>query len=252
MHAAQAACMAAALLLVGSLTPLPRHAHAASLSGDTGIAVLHSSPPAQGIPASVRAIPYVYADWDRWFARIDTVGVRTLDMGYGALELAGRLGQDGFDPAKAGNPALRERVSSVWFGMGTFQVTPYGGIFLHAFHDVRRSKGTWVDAVYAAQFDWAGAKIYPSLGLEWRDARYTRYYFSQPASPTTPTDQPGFSPTQAWLPKLGVLVDVPWANDWHLIAAWNVKWRPSSLSDSPLAGATTESTALLGAAYRWK
>ena len=42
-------------------------------------------------------LPYLFADYGRFFARVDTFGIKMLPIGNGYLELVGRVSQDGWN-----------------------------------------------------------------------------------------------------------------------------------------------------------
>jgi outer membrane protein len=71
---------------------------------------------------------------------VDTLGYKTLKLGYGRLELIGRIGQDGFDTNVPSPQGLRKREISIPLGVRTLQVTPLGAFFINVFHDVRQSQ----------------------------------------------------------------------------------------------------------------
>lgn len=237
------------------LASAPGAAVAQSLDGDTGLAVLHSSSAVRGVKASTTVIPFVYADYGRWFARIDTVGVRTLDFGRGSLELVARAGQDGWriedDAALNG---LAERKSTALIGMGTFQRTEFGAFFAHLYHDVGHSKGSLLALSAVGRFSIGRTVVYPSLSLDWRDARYNRYYQGVTADEAAahPAALHAYQPTDAVVPKLGLLVDWPVSGPWHLLGSASVRALPSELKHSPLVQRSTEHTLLIAGVYRWK
>ena len=51
--------------------------------GDLGGAAYASASPIKSRDTTVTALPYVYGDWGRTFARVDTLGVKALPLGMG-------------------------------------------------------------------------------------------------------------------------------------------------------------------------
>ena len=250
-------CIKACGLLAASsmLASTPGTGLAQSLDGDTGVAVLQSSSAVRGVKTRTSVIPFVYADYGRWFARIDTVGVRTLDVGKGSLELVARAGQDGWrledDAALNG---LAERKGAALIGIGTFQRTEFGAFFAHLYHDVGHSKGSLLALSAVGRFSIGRAVAYPSLSLDWRDARYNRYTLGVTAEEAAAHPQAlrAYQPTDAVVPKLGLLVDVPVSGPWHVLGSASVRALPSELKHSPLTQGSTEHTLLVAGVYRWQ
>lgn len=245
--------VAAALLLLGAASAVAQDA-APRLDGDVGLAGLRSTSSLRGMDAAVSAIPYVWADYGRWFGRVDTFGLKTLDLGHGALEFVVRPGNDSYDPAdSAALAGLAERRSSAWLGVGTFQHTPVGGLFAHLLRDFGASRGHWLDVAWSGRFQAGPATAYPSVGFDWLDANYTRYYYgARSADGAQPLGQAPYAPGSALRPKLGLMVDMPLAGDWHALASLRWRYLPGTLARSPMIDGRTESTALLAVAYRFK
>src|ERR1019366_1750926 len=70
-----------------------------SMQGDLGLFANVSSSPIKGVGNSGTLLPYAYFDYGRVFTRIDTFGVKTVPVGYGYLELVGRIQLDGYQTA---------------------------------------------------------------------------------------------------------------------------------------------------------
>ena len=105
------------------------------LVGDVGGAAYISQGLIRSKTTDTSALPYGYFDYGRFFARVDTLGLKVVPVGDGYLELAGRISQGGWranTPALAG---LTDRKTPIPLGLGTFQKTPYGAFFLNAFVD---------------------------------------------------------------------------------------------------------------------
>ena len=141
---ANAAFLAGAILYV-SCVPSALAAETAEfttrLEGDLGLGVLS----AQGIVASksntTSPIPYANVTYGRWFARIDTVGLKTAKIGWGYLEVIGRVNSDALKVDTPRLAGLNDRKMSAPIGVGSLQVTPVGAFFINAFHDFGASRG---------------------------------------------------------------------------------------------------------------
>ena len=141
------------------------------LVGDIGVGAYYTGSIVRGVSDFTTVLPYGDFEYGRMFARVDTLGIKTLKMGNGYLELVGRISQDGFDTNTPGLLGLRKRETSIPLGVGTLQVTPMGGFMLNAFHDVRQSQGQLFEAIYAAELDLPQVSFYPLLGAEYQSER---------------------------------------------------------------------------------
>src|SRR5574343_670695 len=89
------------------------------LVGDVGAAVYGSqlNIGTQGTQAIV--LPYGFFEYQRAFVRIDTVGVKTLKMGYGHLELVGKIMLDNYNVTSPYNGSTLNKLNPIPIGLGT-------------------------------------------------------------------------------------------------------------------------------------
>lgn len=193
-------------------------------------------------------LPYAYFDYGRFFARIDTFGIKTARVGYGYLELAGRVNVEGFDA----DHGLHRRSNPIPLGLGTYQETPFGAFFLNVFRDFNTSHGTLAEAIYAAQVDLGRVSIYPEAGVEYRSSSYNDYYFGVSASESAASGLRQYSVGSSTSPIFGLAADVPLSGDWHLNLHWRRKWLDNTVSDSPLVRRRTDDTAIVALSYHFK
>ena len=202
--------------------------------GDLGLGVERTQASAPGASARTWALPYAYGDYGRLFVREDTFGVKTLPVGWGALELVGRVSTEGTD---ADGPGLAHRTNPRPVGLGTFQETPWGGVFVDAFVDTV-SGGTLLEASYAAELPVGPLTLYPQAGVTRRSARYDAHLYDVHAASTTPV--------------LQLSGELPFADTWVLLA--HVQWEPfdDAVRASPRVDARSRTSALLALAWRFK
>jgi len=202
--------------------------------GDLGIGLERTQALAPGAPDRTRALAYAYGDLGRLFVRVDTFGVKLLPVGWGALELVGRASTEGSD---ADSPGLAHRRNPRPVGLGTFQETPWGGVFADAFVDIV-SGGTLLEASYAAEWPLGPLTLYPQVGLVRRSARYDVHLHDVHASATTPL--------------LQLSGELPVAGAWVALA--HVQWEPvaDAVRASPRVRAHSHAAALLALAVRFK
>ena len=77
--------------------------------GEAGVAAYATASPIKSRDTSLTALPYVYGDWGRAFARVDTLGVKALPMGMGHLEGVVRVSQEGWDADTTALRGLKNR-----------------------------------------------------------------------------------------------------------------------------------------------
>lgn len=222
------------------------------IQGDVGGTIYMSTNPVKGDGSTVIAVPYVYFDYGRFFARFDTFGFKTLPLGYGYVEVVGRINLDGF---QTNNPTLRglgERKNSLPLGIGTFQVTPIGGFFLNAFYDASQSHGKLYEVIYAGQFNAGNTVVYPMFGFEHFSAQYTRYFYGVSPTEAARSSYPVYTPKATTTPMLGFAWDVPVAGDWNANIYMLRRWLGSAISQSPLVNTRLQDEAFVSLSYRYK
>ena len=221
------------------------------LTGDVGAAVYATSTNVRGASHRPSLLPYVYADYQRVFARTDTFGVKTVALGAGYLELVGRVSQEGY---KADSPALRglhDRSTPVPLGIGTYQETPYGGFFVYAMHDMT-SGGSLLEATYAAELVFSGWKIYPQVGIERRSAAYVQHLYGVDAEASLRSGIVSYRATASTVPVAGLAAELALGGPWHLLVQARRSWLDSAIRDSPLVAARTQSSGFVAVTYAFK
>lgn len=236
-----------------SATILAEEEFSDSIKGDVGVAVYTSTNPVRGEGNTVVPIPYAYFDYGRFFARFDTFGFKTLPVGYGYLEVLGRINLDGYQTSS--NPLLRgigERKNSLPLGIGTFQETPIGGFFLNAFYDANKSHGNLYELIYAGKFDVGNTVLYPMAGFEHLSAQYTQYFYGVSAAEAVSSIYPAYTPKAATTSMLGFAWDVPVTGDWVTNIYMLRRWLGSGITQSPLVNTRVQDEAFVSLSYRYK
>ncbi len=212
--------------------------------GDVGGMVMGSSALVRGAEASTSALPYVYGDWGRFFARVDTLGLRTLPLGDGHLELALRLSTEGFEGRKTAYPALGDRSAPLPVGIGTFQRTPLGGVFAYLMHDAR-SGGQFAELNWALQTRLGPVTLYPQLGLQYRSSAYVAHLYGVSAAESAATGLVPWQPGASWAPMATLQATLPLSKDWSVQAVLRQRWFDGAVGDSPLVKTRSQSSGLL-------
>jgi outer membrane protein len=222
------------------------------MDGDIGLGGYYSRSVIRGKSGRTDVLPYGYFDYGRAFARIDTFGIKTLKAGYGHLELTGRIALDGFKADTSNLRGLNNRKDSLPIGLGTLQETPWGALFLNAFHDVGRSNGNIYEIVYAGQFDLPQLTFYPQIGVERLSGAYVNYHFGVTAQEAAASLYRAYQGGNATDPMIAVLIDKTISGDWHLNLYARRKWLAGSIQDSPIVGRRTMDNAFASISYRFR
>lgn len=248
--------VAAAALVVAALPPSARAADPQALpstvTGDLGLAAYSHRRPVPTDDRSTSLLPYAVLDYQRFFARLDTVGIKTVPLGTGWLEVALRINFDGFRPDPAALPGIGTRRDSVPLGLGTLQRTAYGAWLVNAFHDVGPSGGQLVEAIWTGRFKGAGFAIHPQAGIDWRSKAYVDYYYGvSPGEAAASGRIAAYAPGGAMSPLAGVLAEYELTNSMKLVGYLRRRWLPASVTDSPLVNRRTLDTAFIGVAWKF-
>jgi len=222
------------LALAALLTATARADDVPHYVGDLGVGVERTQASAPGASARTWALPYAYGDLGSLFVREDTFGAKLLPAGWGALEVVGRVSTEGTD---ADGPGLAHRTNPRPVGLGTFQETPWGGVFVDAFVDTV-SGGTLLEASYAAEVPVGPVTLYPQAGVTRRSARYDAHLYDVHAASTTPV--------------LQLSGELPLDDTWVVLA--HVQYEPfdAAVRASPRVDARSRTSALVAIAWRFK
>ena len=223
------------------------------LSGDIGVAVFSQNAVIQGNSRSTQVLPYAYFDYDRFFARIDTFGFKTLPIGYGSLEIVGRYDAEGFTPKGTAYNQFNQRDLPVPIGLGTLQITPIGAFFVYAFEDISASKGKMVEFTYAAELELPHTvKIYPLVGFDYKDRRYLNYFYGVSSLESHLSGINSYSPTDGVSPFAALVLEVPVSDHWVVNTLFKQKWLSSTITNSPLVSERRVENMFISLSYRFE
>ena len=221
---------------------------AEKLTGDVGMAIYHTPSIAKTHDTGAAALPYLYADWGKFYARVDTFGYKLSSMGAGHLELATRISLEGYKPASAG---IQRRGNPHPIGLGTFQETPVGAFFVYAMHDTA-SGGHLLEATYAAEFKAGPITLYPQLSVERRSKAYVQHLYGISAGEAAASGLYIYTARASNVPAIALAADYPLGGDWGLTAQVRKKWLDSAITSSPLVGRSTQISGLLAVTKTFK
>lgn len=221
------------------------------LIGDIGLALYHTPPVTRAIGNANALLPYTFADYGAFFARVDTFGVKLFPLGGGHLELSARASFEGYKPA--GQAVIHDRSTPLPVGLGTVQETPYGAFFVYGFYDVN-SGGTLLDAMFASEFKLAGVKVYPQIGIERRSARYVQHLYGVSAQENVASGNsiPAYIADNSISPNVGFAFEYPLQNDYSLTLQVRKRWLDSAITDSPLVTSRSQLSGFVSLARSFK
>lgn len=219
-------------------------AHEEGFQGDLGGMVTRSASPVAGLLAEQQVLPYIYGDWGPVYARVDTLGVRTLALGQGHLELAARIGTEGFDARKSAHPALGERSAPLPIGLGTFQRTPWGGVFAYLMHDTR-SGGAFAELNWAGRLEMGAATLYPQLGAQYRSSAYINHLYGLSPSAAAATGLAPYIAGDSLQAMATLHLSYPLSGGWSLQAQARRRWLDKAVTHSPLVDTHAQNSGLL-------
>ena len=222
------------------------------VTGDVGAAVYGTQSIIRGKSNEATVLPYLFADYGRFFARVDTFGVKTLPIGNGYLELVGRVSQDGWRANIAPLGGLTDRKTPLPIGIGTFQQTPYGAFIVNAFVNAGIARGNLLEATYAAEVKLGRASFYPQLGVEHRSAKYTNYFYGVTPAESLASGYAAYNAGASTTPVLGLAADYSLTDNWIVNMQLRRKWLDSAVTNSPLVVRKTQDFGYIGLSYRFK
>lgn len=242
---------AGGVLLAGAVAAQPAPI-SYKLTGDVGAAVYGTQNVIRGKGNDTTVLPYLFADYGRFFARVDTFGFKALPLGNGYLELVGRVSQDGWRANIAPLGGLTDRRTPIPLGIGTFQQTRYGGFMVNAFVDAGSSRGNLLEATYVAEIKLGSLSLYPQLGIERRSAKYTNYLYGVTPAESLASGYAAYNAGASTTPVLGLAADYSLAENWIVNLQLRRKWLDSAVTNSPLVVRKTQDTGYIGLSYRFK
>ena len=223
------------------------------LVGDVGAAVYGSqlNIGTQGTQAIV--LPYGFFEYQRAFVRIDTVGVKTLKMGYGHLELVGKIMLDNYNVTSPYNGSTLNKLNPIPIGLGTFQETPIGGFFINAYHDFGQSRGALYEVQYFAELKPAAQlTLYPLAGIERQTTQFANYYYGVSTANALQTGYTAYNAAGSNNLMAGMLVEIPLVDNWILNVYGKRKWMGAGINNSPVMTRSFQDNGFVAVAYRFK
>jgi outer membrane protein len=221
------------------------------LVGELGLGLYARTEVVRDTGTSTMLLPYVYADWGRFFARVDTLGAKIVPLGLGHLELVARISTEGWDADRPSLRGLSDRDNPLPVGIGTMQRTAYGALFLYAMHDLR-SGGNYLEATWGSRFDLGRVALYPLLGLEHRTGGYVRHLYGVSVAESAASGQAAYSPGASTVPMVGLAATVPISGPWAVQLQWRHRWLDDAIRRSPIVATGSLDSGHVALTYEFK
>jgi outer membrane protein len=229
-------------------TGLPDH-----IVGDVGIAVYTSNMHIGTEGTQSLVLPYGFFDYKRFFARIDEVGFKTFEMGYGYFEVVGKIDLNSYKVRSSFNGTSINKSDPIPLGLGTYQETPIGGFFANAYHDFGKSKGMLYELLYFAEIEtYKNIVVYPEVGIERQSNQYANYYYGINSGESNLT---GYNPYTAPATNnliAGFMLEIPVVDNWYVNLYGRRKWLGSGINNSPVLNRSFQDNIFAALAYRFK
>ena len=221
--------------------------------GDIGAAVYTSNLHIGTEGTQSLVLPYAFFDYQRFFVRIDEVGIKTFKMGYGYLEVIGKINLDTYKVKSPFNGTSINRSDPIPLGLGTFQETPIGGFFVNAYHDFGKSKGALYELLYFAELEtYKKIVVYPQVGVERQSSQYANYYYGINPGESQLTGYNAYSAPATNNLLAGVMMEIPVVDNWYVNIYGKRKWMGNGINNSPVMNRSFQDNVFLALAYRFK
>jgi outer membrane protein len=221
--------------------------------GDIGVAVYTSNLYIGTEGTQSLVLPYAFFDYQRFFVRIDEVGIKTFKMGYGYLEVIGKINLDTYKVKSPFNGTSINRGDPIPLGLGTFQETPIGGFFVNAYHDFGKSKGALYELLYFVELEtYKKIVVYPQVGVERQSSQYANYYYGINPGESQLTGYNAYSAPATNNLLAGLMVEIPVVDNWYVNIYGKRKWMGNGINNSPVMNRSFQDNVFLALAYRFK
>lgn len=222
------------------------------LIGDVGLAAYISNLNTKSNSTTTSVLPYAFAEYGRFAMRIDTLGVKTLKMGFGYLELSGRINLDSYKIQSQNNQQSISKNAPIPIGLGTFQETPIGAFQINYFHDFNQSKGDLQELIYYGEVKLKKQiTIYPQIGIERTSKKYSNYYYGLNQAESNTLGYNSFEPGSLINLITGVAIETPLTNHVYLTGYAKRKWLGDKVGASPIMNRSHQDIFYIGTTYRF-
>jgi outer membrane protein len=221
--------------------------------GDIGAAAYSTNLNIGSYGTQSMVLPYGFFDYQRFAMRIDQLAFKTAPIGFGFLEIIGKVDPDSYKVKSTINSQTINKGYQVPIGLGTFQDTPIGAFFINAYHDFGKSKGNLLELNYFGEIELVTkVTLYPQVGVEHQSSSFASYYYGVTPEQAQITGYSTYSASSSNNPLAGFLLEIPVVEDWYLNVYGKRKWLGSGVNSSPVLTRSFQDTIYMALAYRFK
>ena len=219
------------------------------LAAGAGVSVEQS--PYLGGKASVEVLPVLFVQMGRFYLRGPTLGAELFDGD--DLSVSAGISLDFADTHRGDSPQLADmaKLDDVWLGeIEMSYEADWGELGLSLAADVSGTHDGYLAGFsYGYPLELGAWQIEPEVGVEWRSAKVSRYYYGVGANDVR-SDRPFYEPDAGMNYELGVTATYPFAERHALSLEAGVEWLSSEVSDSPIV--ERDSVASVGVSYLFR
>lgn len=209
--------------------------------------------PYAGEGTKVTPLPLIHYEGERLFVRGLTGGVHLISGESFGLDAIVSLRNDGIDAKDFGKKELarngidrnllEDRDSGVDMGLSASWRGAAGQFELTAKGDVTgNSDGYELAAKYGYEFEVGRGSLTPGIGVSYLSKDMANYYYGT-LEDEVARGVVDYKPGAVTIPKVGLTYTHPMGDRWQFVSAFQYKFLPGDISDSPLLEDDTEGEA---------
>lgn len=111
------------------------------------------------------------------------------------------------------------------------------------------SNGILVDASYSCPFELESVKMAPTVGIQWTDSSYNRYYYGVDHSEAARSGLQYYEPESACSPYAQLSASLDMTDSWSAFGSVRAMFLSPAITDSPMVEAGEKYSFSLGALY---
>lgn len=156
---------------------------------------------------------------------------------------------DGADPAMR---QLNNRRTTLMAAVSYQRITPYGALFAQLAADTLGQSDGMVATLSWTGYRETGALAWvPAAGIDWEDARLSRYYYGITANEAHRSGLAPYRPGATLTPWLQMAWQYRFSERWQGFAAGRVNWLDSAVRNSPMVEKSLSYSFDLGLSYHF-
>ena len=159
---------------------------------------------------------------------------------------------DRHDGADHAMRQLNNRRTTLMAALSYQHITPYGALFAQLAADtLGQSDGMVATLSWTGYYQTGALTWLPATGVDWEDARLTRYYYGIAADEARRSGLAHYRPGAALTPWLQMAWQYRFSERWQGFAAGRVNWLDSEVRNSPMVEKSLSYSFDLGLSYHF-